>query len=54
MLMVIKHADVRTAIAEHNKLPLQEPDAGYTRYELIECPTNDIKEVPLDGYDYLV
>lgn len=51
---VCTDADVRTAIAEHNKLPLQDPDAGYTRYELIECPTNDIKEVPLDGYDYLV
>ena len=51
---VCTDSDVKKAISEHNKLYDFEPDAGYTRYKLIECPVNDITEVPLDGYDYLV
>ena len=49
--------DVRMAIWAHNSFALSEgslEDTGYTQFELIECPVNDITEVPLDGYDYLV
>ena len=53
---VCTDSDVRTAISEHNKLFDADPEQllGYTRYGLIECPINDITEVPLDGYDYTV
>ena len=49
--------DIRTAIAAHNDFALGEgslEDTGYTQFELIECPVNDIPEVPLDGYDYTI
>ena len=63
---VCTDSDVKTAIRLHNEIvdaDEENPEnntagfpeiKGYTRYELIECPINDITEVPLDGYDYTV